>query len=72
MKGATAKNVNFFICPVNLNFNWVITKQDVMRIFDPLVNQRLNAWQLDYRVDLMISILENKLILLEEYQGGKA
>ena len=58
-KGATAKNVNFFICPVTTPI--AITKQDVMRIFDPLVNQRLNAWQLDYRRFHDIWILENKL-----------
>lgn len=58
-KGATAKNVNFFICPVTTPI--AITKQDVMRIFDPLVNQKLNAWQLDYRRFHDIWILENKL-----------
>ena len=58
-KGATAKNINFFICPVTTPI--AITKQDVMRIFDPLVNQKLNAWQLDYRRFHDIWILENKL-----------
>lgn len=58
-KGTTAKNINFFICPVTTPI--AITKQDVMRIFDPLVNQKLNAWQLDYRRFHDIWILENKL-----------
>ena len=58
-KGATAKNINFFICPVTTPI--AITKQDVMRIFDPLVNQKLNAWQLDYRRFHDIWLLENKL-----------
>ena len=52
-------NINLFICPVTTPI--AITKQDVMRIFDPLVNQRLNAWQLDYRRFHDIWILENKL-----------
>ena len=58
-KGTTAKNLNFFICPTNVPI--AVTKQDVMRIFDPMTNQKLNAWQLDYRRFHDIWILENKL-----------
>ena len=58
-KGSTAKNLNFFICPVTTPI--AVTKQDVMRIFDPMVNQKLNAWQLDYRRFHDIWVLDNKL-----------
>lgn len=38
-----------------------VTKQDIMRIFDPTINQKLNAWQLDYRRFHDLWVLENKL-----------
>lgn len=59
VKGSTAKDVNFFICPRTTPI--AVTKQDVMRIFDPTVNQRLNAWQMDYRRFHDIWVLDNKL-----------
>lgn len=58
-KGSTAKNINFFICPRTTPL--ALTKQDIMRIFDPTVNQKLNAWQMDYRRFHDIWILDNKL-----------
>ena len=58
-KGTTAKNLNFFICPTNVPI--AVTKQDVMRIFDPMTNQKLNAWQLDYRRFHDIWVLDNKV-----------
>lgn len=58
-KGTTAKNLNFFICPASTPI--AVTKQDLMRIFDPQINQKLNAWQLDYRRFHDIWILDNKL-----------
>lgn len=58
-KGSTAKSLNFFICPVTTPI--AVTKQDVMRIFDPQVNQKLNAWQMDYRRFHDIWVLDNKL-----------
>ena len=58
-KGETAKNLNFFLCPRTTPI--AITKQDVMRIFDPVTNQRANAWQMDYRRFHDIWILDNKL-----------
>lgn len=58
-KGTTAKNINFFICPRTTPI--AITKQDVMRIFDPMVNQGPNAWQMDYRRFHDIWVLDNKL-----------
>lgn len=59
VKGSTAKDINFFICPRTTPI--AITKQDIMRIFDPTVNQKLNAWQMDYRRFHDIWVLDNKL-----------
>ena len=58
-KGTTAKDINFFICPRTTPI--AITKQDIMRIFDPTINQKLNAWQMDYRRFHDIWVLDNKL-----------
>lgn len=46
-KGTTAKDINFFVCPTTTPI--AISKQDVMRIFDPNTNQNANAWAMDYR-----------------------
>lgn len=58
-KGTTAKNLNFFVCARTTPI--AVTKQDVMRIFDPLTNQKLNAWQLDYRRFHDLWALDNKI-----------
>ena len=58
-KGSSAKNINFFLCPRTTPI--AITKQDVMRIFDPITNQKLNAGQMDYRRFHDIWVLDNKL-----------
>lgn len=58
-KGESAKNINFMVLPMTTPI--AVTKQDVMRIFDPNVNQRLNAWQMDYRRFHDIWVLDNKL-----------
>ena len=59
VKGTTAKDINFFICPRTTPI--AVTKQDIMRIFDPTINQKLNAWQMDYRRFHDIWVLDNKL-----------
>ncbi len=59
VKGTTAKSVNFMICPRTTPI--AVTKQDIMRIFDPTINQKLNAWQMDYRRFHDIWVLDNKL-----------
>jgi hypothetical protein len=59
VKGATAKNINFMVLPRTTPI--AITKQDIMRIFDPTINQNLNAWQMDYRRFHDIWVLDNKL-----------
>lgn len=58
-KGTSAKNPELFHCPVTTPI--AVTKQDVMRIFDPTTNQKLNAWQMDYRRFHDMWILDNKL-----------
>ncbi|MDR7812070.1 hypothetical protein [Lacrimispora sp.] len=58
-KGATAKNINFMVLPRTTPI--ALTKQDIMRIFDPTINQKLNAWQMDYRRFHDIWVLDNKL-----------
>ena len=59
VKGSKAKDIIFFICPRTTPI--AVTKQDVMRIFDPNINQSLNAWQLDYRRFHDLWVLDNKL-----------
>lgn len=59
VKGSTAKNINFVVLPRTTPI--AITKQDIMRIFDPTINQKLNAWQMDYRRFHDIWVLDNKL-----------
>lgn len=61
-KGSKAKDINFLICPRTTPI--AVTKQDVMRIFDPLTNQKLNAWQIDYRRFHDLWVLDNKLDLI--------
>ena len=58
-KESEAKDMNFFICPRTTPI--AVTKQDVMRIFDPITNQKLNAWQIDYRRFHDLWVLDNKL-----------
>lgn len=59
VKGETAKDINFMVLPRTTPI--AVTKQDIMRIFDPTVNQKLNAWQMDYRRFHDIWVLDNKL-----------
>ena len=47
VKGTDALEANFIIVPRNVPI--AISKQDVMRIFDPMTNQDANAWAMDYR-----------------------
>lgn len=59
VKGTTAKDMNFMLLPRTTPL--ALTKQDIMRIFDPTVNQKLNAWQMDYRRFHDVWVLDNKL-----------
>lgn len=59
VKGTSALNINFLITPRTTPI--AITKQDIMRIFDPSINQKLNAWQMDYRRFHDIWVLDNKV-----------
>lgn len=58
-KGASAKDVNFEIMPQNVPL--AISKQDKMRIFDPMTYQKADAWSMDYRRFHDIWVLDNKL-----------
>lgn len=46
-KGTKGKDINFFVCPTAAPIG--ISKQDLMRIFDPTTYQDANAWSMDYR-----------------------
>lgn len=58
-KGSTGLDINFMVLPRTTPI--AITKQDIMRIFDPTINQKLNAWQMDYRRFHDLWVLDNKL-----------
>lgn len=58
-KGASAKDVNFIVMPRLTPL--AVTKQDIMRIFDPQTNQKANAWAMDYRRYHDLWVLDNKL-----------
>lgn len=58
VKGEDASNVHFIIVPADVPI--AVTKQDVMRVFDPNTNQQANAWAMDYRRYHDIWVLENK------------
>lgn len=47
IKGTSAKDINFIICPLTTPI--AISKQDDLRIFDPKINQKFSGWSMDYR-----------------------
>lgn len=57
-KASSALDINFIVLPRTTPI--AVTKQDIMRIFDPTINQKLNAWQMDYRRFHDIWVLDNK------------
>lgn len=57
-KATSAKDVNFIIVAADVPL--AVTKQDLMRIFDPNTNQKANAWSMDYRRYHDLWVLENK------------
>jgi len=59
VKGETAKDVNFIITARHTPL--AISKQDLVRIFDPTTYQKKNAWAVDYRRYHDIWVLDNKL-----------
>lgn len=54
-----AKNIMWMICPRNLPIG--LCKTDKLRIFAPDVNQKADAWKIDYRKYHDLIILENKM-----------
>ena len=59
VKASGAKDINFIIMPITTPIAG--SKQDKMRIFNPEINQTLNAWRLDYRRFHDLWVLENKV-----------
>jgi hypothetical protein len=57
-KADNATNVHFIIVPMDVPV--AVTKQDLIRIFDPNTNQQANAWAMDYRRYHDLWVLENK------------
>jgi hypothetical protein len=43
----SAKAINWLIIAENAPI--AVSKTDVVRVFDPMTNQRANAWDMDYR-----------------------
>jgi hypothetical protein len=47
VKGSSAKDINFIVMAQSTPI--AVSKQDIMRIFDPQTYQKANAWYMDYR-----------------------
>lgn len=58
-KGVSAKDINFVVLARTAPL--AISKQDKMRIFDPNVYQKADAWSLDYRRFHDVWVLDNKI-----------
>ena len=58
-KADDGKNINFIV--VEKAAPIAVTKQDIVRIFDPAVVQDLHSWQLDYRRFHDLWVLKNQL-----------
>jgi len=56
---ATARNINWIICTPDVPI--AISKTDVPRIFDPMTNQKANAWSIDYRKYHDLWVPDNQL-----------
>ncbi|MDO5714823.1 MAG: hypothetical protein Q4Q07_10360 [Tissierellia bacterium] len=54
-----AKDINWIITPANIPL--AISKTDKLRVFNPDVNQKADAWKIDYRKYHDLWIMENKL-----------
>lgn len=55
---AAAKNINYLITPANVPL--AISKTDKLRLFTPDVNQKADAWKIDFRKYHDLWILKNK------------
>lgn len=70
-KGDSAIECNFIIVPREVPI--AVTKQDLMRIFDPNTNQQANAWAMDYRRYHDIWVLDNKCnSVYANFSGAKS
>lgn len=57
-KADDGKNINFIVVAKSTPI--AVTKQDIIRIFDPETNQKGNAWAIDYRRFHDLWVLDNK------------
>lgn len=62
VKGTKGLDINFMILPRTAPI--AISKQDIMRIFDPNTNQKANAWAMDYRRFHDLWVKDNMLSLI--------
>ena len=70
VKADTAIEANFIIAPADVPI--AVTKQDLMRIFDPATNQNANAWSMDYRRYHDLWVLDNKSnSIYASFKGAK-
>lgn len=58
-KGATAKDINFIVCPRIAPIG--IDKLDEPKIFDPSVVQEYSGWLIDYRRYFDMWVMDNKI-----------
>lgn len=56
---ADAQDINWIICAKKVPI--AVSKTDVTRIFDPMTNQKANAWKIDYRKYHDLWILDNAI-----------
>ncbi|QJC53061.1 hypothetical protein HGI30_16760 [Paenibacillus albicereus] len=63
-----AKGINWIISARNTPIG--ISKTDVIRIFDPMQNQKANAWKLDYRKYHDLIVPDNKVATLQVSVGA--
>lgn len=57
-KADDAKNINFVVVAKSTPI--AVTKQDIVRVFDPMQNQEANAWSVDYRRFHDLWVLKSK------------
>lgn len=58
-----AKNINWIICPRSVPI--AVSKTDNPRIFDPAINQKADAWKIDYRKYHDLWIQDNQFDLIK-------
>ena len=67
---STGYPINFMI--IHPSAVWQTVKHEVPRIFDPMTNQKANAWKFDYRIYHDCGVLANKTKGVLLYRGSTA